>query len=402
MSDELRVKARLALSRRAAYGSDIDLRSYDWGVKEVFRGYESIPDEVVRRSEEMGVELGSGAGEYVQIDSSVAYAGVRGGLKGLGVTVMSIEDALRRFEWVRNYYWRAVPVDTDKYTAVTELMGRHGYFIYVPPGVKVAEPVYACLFIHSEEAAQAVHNVIIVDDDAELNLVTACSSLPGRSLHIGVSEFYVGRRSKLTFTMIHYWNPATHVRPRAAAVVRDDGLFINYYIHLARVKTLQLFPKAYLKGRGSQAYLTSIVNGLGDADIDVGGGIIFEGEESSGEVISRSVIRDRSHVVMRGVLIGKALSKGHLDCKGLMLTSSGMGEAIPALKSVNELADLTHEASIGSISREELDYLMSKGFTESEATSLIVRGFLEAGIDRLPRRLADYVSSMLDLAAGGG
>jgi len=397
----LKERAMNAIDKKAPYGIDIDLRKYSWEVPEsiVVDNLKALPKPLLERSKAMGVDVDerSVSGTYFQLDTSVIRTYVTERFRKYGVYVMSIEEALRKFSWARDYYWRAIPVDLDKYTAITELYGRHGYFIYVPPGIKVHEPLQACLFIHREGTAQAVHNIVIVDEGAELNLMTACAALPTRAIHIGVSEFYVKRNAKLTFTMVHYWGPTHHVRPRATAIVEDGGSFINYYIHMAPVRSLQMFPTAILKGANAQAYLTTILIGGRNAHIDVGGRIVFKGPNTRGEVASRSLIKDNAHVIMRGELIGETLSRGHIDCKGLLLSPKAIGEAIPILKSINESAELTHEAAIGRISRDELEYLMTKGFTEDEAVSLIVRGFLEVGIERLPSTLRRYVSNVLDV-----
>ncbi len=100
--------------------------------------------------------------------------------------------------------------------------------------------------------------------------------------------------------------------------------------------------------------------------------------------------------------ISENKSRGHLDCKGLVLPSSAIGEAIPTIRSVNEQSELTHEAVIGRISQEELEYLMSEGFTENEAISLIVRGFIEVGLDKIPQALRSYINSVLDIVARFG
>ena len=401
--EELRKRAKRALTRPSPYGPDVDLGAFEWkGHDEEGEGRLSeLPTPILERAKVMGIDVEERkvSGTYLQVDLSVLRTHVIKKFEEQGVIVTSIEEALKRFGWVKEYYWKAVPVDLDKYTAVTELHGSHGYFIYVPPGIKVKDPIQACLFIHRKGTTQAVHNIIVVDEGAELNLLTACSTLPVKSLHIGVSEFYVKRNAKLTFTMVHYWAPTTYVRPRAVAIVEEGGVFVNYYVHLAPVRSLQMFPTAHLIGPDSQAYLTSILLATRGAHLDVGGRITFKGPGSRGEVISRSVVKDEAYAVLRGELIGENVSKGHLDCKGLLLSPKAKGEAIPVLKSSTELAELTHEAALGRISREELEYLLSKGFTEDEATSLIVRGFLEVGVERLPPALRSYVINVLDAAA---
>lgn len=69
-----------------------------------------------------------------------------------GAVVLPTSEALKKLDWVREYSWRLVKPDTDKYTAATKLYGNElGFFIYVPPGVKIKDPIYTCLFITKED-----------------------------------------------------------------------------------------------------------------------------------------------------------------------------------------------------------------------------------------------------------
>lgn len=83
--------------------------------------------------------------------------------------------------------------DTDKYTAKTALEQEQGYFIRVKAGQKIEAPLQACVFIGHDEQLQRVHNIVIVEEGAELNIISGCASDPGveKGVHIGISEFYV-------------------------------------------------------------------------------------------------------------------------------------------------------------------------------------------------------------------
>ena len=401
--EELKRKAEKALDKKSLYGPDIDLEEYDFGEPGPVKNkpLSELGEEVLKRAGEVGVDVEEHrvSGTFFQVDHEVLRSIVIDRLRKQGVLVMSAMEALKKLDWVKKYYWKAIPVDLDKFTAAAELYWRHGYFIYVPPGVKVKQPVQACLFVCSRDIAQPVHNIIIADENSELNLVTACSTLANRGLHIGISEFYVGRNAKITFTMVHGWASNYHVRPRAVAVVEEGGTFVNYYINLHPVKTLQMYPTAILNKK-AQGFLTSILLAREKSMMDVGGRIVLKGEGAKGEITSRSVIKDESTAVMRGELVGEVPGvKAHLECRGLLLSEKAHGEAIPTLKSFTEGAELTHEAALGRISEEELLYLMTKGFNEDEATSLIVRGFVEIGLDKLPETIRKPVLSILELVS---
>jgi len=397
--DHLKERAKKVLERGEA--GEIDLKGYDYGEPgEDEVKPEELPEKLLRRAEEVGIDLGSvSGGTYLQIDHNVAYTMVTDYLKKQGVLIMSTLEALERLEWVKEYYWKAMPVDTDKFTAMTELNLRHGYFIYVPAGVKIDRPIQACLMMRTKRIAQPVHNIIIVDKGADITLVTGCAAMVNEGLHIGVSEFYVKEGARVNFIMIHGWAPDFNVRPRTAVIVEREGTFTSYYVNLYPVRNLQMEPRVYLHAK-ARGYLTSILLGKGDSTMDVGGRLEFVGRGSRGEIISRSIITDQATVIMRGRLIGRAAeARGHLECRGLLLSPSARSKAIPELEAVTEGAELTHEAAIGRISEEELNYLMARGFTEEEATSLIVRGFLDVGLDKMPRRLQASLRSILDTVA---
>jgi hypothetical protein len=313
--------------------------------------------------------------------------------------IMDINDAIAKYPEVREkYWWQAVPVDQDKYTAFSELQPAHGYFIRVFKGQKVDKPVQSCLMLQENARFQNVHNIIILEDGAEAQVITGCSLTPNvkKGLHLGISEFFIGKEAKLTFTMIHNWAQEFHVRPRSAAVVDDNGVFINNYVLLKPVHSIQSFPTATLIGEKSTASFNSILYGLSNSDIDIGSRIILEGKDSSGHAVSRAIVKDNAKIYARGALESiQDNSKAHLDCRGILMSPNGMMYAVPELISWAPGSYLSHEAAIGPIAEEEVEYLMSRGLNKDEAISLITRGFMDVKILGLPKMLEDYISEMI-------
>ncbi len=161
------------------------------------------------------------SGTFVQMDRSVVHSSAT----EEGVEVMAITKALEKYDWLQDYWWQAVSVDQDKFTAQAELDLQNGYFIRALPGAKVVYPVQACLYIAHKNLAQKVHNIIIAEEGSELHIITGCATHPmnASGLHIGVSEFYIKRGAKVTFTMIHNWAPEIEVRPRSGAILEEGG-----------------------------------------------------------------------------------------------------------------------------------------------------------------------------------
>lgn len=194
--------------------------------------------------------------------------------------------------------------------------------------------------------------------------------------------------------MIHRWSPGVDVRPRAVAIVEDNATFTNNYICLNPLRSLQLYPTVRCVGNNSSATLNSIILGAGDAEIDVGGRIVLKGKNSSGHVVSRCVGKDRSRIHVRGHIIGESEGKAHIDCRGLILSDEAKIYAIPMLDSLVKNCDLSHEAAVGKIKEEELWYLMSRNLSEDEATSLIIKGYLDPGIFGLPAELEEEIKKI--------
>jgi Fe-S cluster assembly scaffold protein SufB len=339
---------------------------------------------------EVGVMLDNPArrsGTYIQSDETPVHFSAR----EEGVEVMAVSQALKKYDWLPDYMWQAVAIDTDKYTANVELGEWDGYFVRALPGVKAVFPVQACLYLSQARLAQRVHNIIIAEPGSELHIITGCVTAlraePG--LHMGVSEFYIKPGAKVTFTMIHSWNAATAVRPRTGIILEDNSLFLSNYVLMKPVKTLQMSPLARCRGENSIARFNSVLVAGENSSLDVGSRVILSGLRSRTEIVARAITTG-GKIVSRGYIEGSAPDvKGHLECRGLILGKGGTIHAIPELNGTVAGIDLSHEAAVGKINEEEVEYLMARGLTRSEATATIVRGFLKVDIAGLPPMLAE-------------
>ena len=387
-SGELAEKARRARDKKAALGPDIDLSRYSSQAEE----HPSIDLNSLSKNEQELLTLAginvtgkSRSGTFVQMDHSVVCSIA----SQEGLEVLSTEEALKKYSWLQDYWWRAVPVDADKYTSQAELQWTKGYFLRALPGVRSVFPLQACLYLSQEGIAQNVHNVVIVEAGAELHIITACTVKPQvkSGLHIGVTEFYVKKGGKLTFTMIHNWNEGTAVRPRSAAIVEQDGLFLSNYVCLQPVESIQMYPTAYLEGENAVARFNSILLATPESLLDVGARVYLRKPGSRAEVISRAVTRG-GKVWVRGHLIGECpLIKAHMECQGIILDERGFVHAVPELEALTKDVEMSHEASVGRIAGEQITYLMARGLSEEEAIATIVRGFLDVRIEGLPPEL---------------
>jgi len=392
-------KARAAADKPAALGEDIDLNSYISSTEE--QPYQDDPSQLPSRAKEQMLEAGvilddvsQRSGTFIQTDNTPTHSSSR----QEGIEVMAVSQALGKYDWLSDYWWQAVAIDTDKYTANIELSQHDGYFIRALPGSKTIYPVQACLYLTKARLAQNVHNIVIAEEGSELHIITGCTTASPKEpgLHLGVSEFYIKKGARVTFTMIHSWNPEIAVRPRTAAIIEEDGLFLSNYVLMKPVRSLQMYPVARCVGENATVRYNSILVASPGSSLDVGSRAILDARGAKTEIISRAITTG-GKITARGYIEGNAPEvKGHLECRGLILQEEGTVHAIPELKGTLAGIDLSHEAAVGKIAEEEVEYLMARGLTRAEATATIVRGFLRVDIEGLPPLLSAELQKAIE------
>ncbi len=361
------------------------------------RSVEEFGPEEIERLHEVGIDLsGRGRlGTFLQANSCVVTCSSL----PEGLELLPIREALSRYEWLREkYYWKAVSPTKDVFTKMASEDLDNGYFVRLRPGEKVVYPLQACLYIRTDKVAQRVHNIVIIEEGAELHIITGCTTSPHviSGLHVGVSEFYIKKGGRLIYTMIHEWGEKVHVRPRTGIIVEEEGSIVSNYISLDRVASVESYPFCRLVGQGAIAQFNSIIAAPEGAHLDLGSCVVLEAENTRAEIISRTVCYG-GEVIARGRLVGKAPEiKAHLECQGLMLSNKGYILAIPELEAHFSNVDMSHEAAVGKIAKEEIEYLMARGLTEEEAVSLVVRGFLNVRIEGLPPQLQERIDKAIE------
>ncbi|HEU18201.1 MAG TPA: SufD family Fe-S cluster assembly protein [Deltaproteobacteria bacterium] len=396
---ELDKKAAEAIEKKAPLGPDINIDAYAEKppIHNKVDDLSTLPDDDKDVMLQAGVDVNEAerSGSYIQKDSSAVFSFSHDD----GLEVIPIREALEKLDWVHDYYWKLIAVDTDKYTARAHLDLQDGYVIRALPGCKISFPVQTCLYLEREGSTQIVHNIVIAEEGSEVHIISGCAAAAHatKGLHIGISEFFVKKNAKLSFTMIHHWAEDMIVRPRSATIVEEGGLFLNNYVSMRPIKSIQAYPTTYLEGKNAVARFYSLLVGSPGSEIDMGGRVYLRSEETRAEIISRA-ITNGGNIIARGDLIGEVPGvKGHLECHGLIL-NGGFMHAIPELSGKIDGVEMSHEAAVGKIAQDEILYLMSRGLTEDEATATIVRGFLNVDIPGLPSKLKAEIDRAVQLS----
>lgn len=314
------------------------------------------------------------------------------------IEILPIDIAIEKYAWLAKLMYSLVPAtNKDEYVKEVALSSNKlGYFIRIKRDEKVYLPVNTCYMINSSNFTQCTHNIIIAEEGAEFHLVSGCTSsahaLSGR--HLGVTEYFIKEGATVTSTMIHSWGKEVEVFPRSAAHVGKNAKFVSNYVALSSVKKLQMDPLAIIE-EGGLGEFYSVIYAPEGSFFDVGSTAILNGKGASSQIVSR-VVSNGGEVLTRGKIVGKkAGGRGTMACNGLLLNKKGMIHAIPEIQGEDPFLELSHEASVGMISKEELAYIMASGIEEEEAKSLIIEGFLDLHIPLLPEHLQQQINAII-------
>lgn len=309
-----------------------------------------------------------------------------------GVDILRIEDALDKIPQAREYYGSAFRLLGRQYPPDTQ----GGYFIRVRKDRVVQLPIQACLFLKQQKFKQKVHNIVVVEEGARVYLITGCSASKAadEGFHLGISEFFVKKEGYLNFTMVHSWKEDTEVQPMSIALLDEGAGFISNYVCLKPVKEINMYPTAVLSGEKSKVSFNSIILSHPGSLQDIGSRVILRAKNTYAEIISRAVSLG-GKVIARGHLKAENSDiKAHLECRGLILSEKGTIHAIPEMESDFRDVDMSHEAAIGKINKDEIEYLCSRGFSKEQAQSIIVRGFMDVDVLGLPEILKNEISDI--------
>ena len=258
---------------------------------------------------------------------------------------------------------------------------KQGIDIYVKEGTK-KESVHIPVIISESGLEEVVYNDFYIGDDADVLIVAGCgihNAGDQRSKHDGVHTFHVGKHAKVRYVEKHYgqgdgsgervMNPATVVE------LGEDSYMEMEMVQIKGIDSTHRETKAKLADQAKLVITEKIMthgNQVATTDFEVD----LDGEDSSANVISRSVARGQSKQVFSSKINGNNKCAGHSECDGIIMDDAVIS-AIPEITANSVEASLIHEAAIGKIAGEQLIKLMTLGLTEQEAEEHIVNGFLK-------------------------
>src|SRR3989442_8122458 len=373
------------------------------------KDWDNVPAEVKATFDKLGIpeaEKKFLAGVGAQYESEVVYHSLREDLAKQGVIFLDTDTALREHpDILKKYFGKVIPPEDNKFAALNSAVWSGGSFIYVPKGVKVDLPLQAYFRINKENIGQFERTLIIADEGAEVHYIEGCTApvYSTESLHSAVVELIAKKGAKIRYTTIQNWSKDVYnlVTKRAYAYENATVEWIDG--NLGSRLTMK-YPGVYMLGKNAHAEVISVAFAGSGQHQDAGAKAVHLAPNTTSRITSKSVSKDSGRTTYRGLLhVAKGATgvKSNVRCDALLLDERSRTDTYPHIEVNEDDATITHEATVGKIGEDQIFYLMSRGFSESDALSLIVGGFMDPFTKELPMEYAVELTRLIKLEMEG-
>ncbi len=371
--------------------------------------WDALPDSVKNTYEKLGIpeaERKYLAGVTAQYESEVVYHRNREDLEKLGVLFTDMDTALREHpEIVKKWFGKIIPPNDNKFSALNSAVWSGGSFIYIPPGVKVDQPLQAYFRINAENMGQFERTLIIADEGSEVHYIEGCSApvYTSDSLHSAVVEIVVGKQARVTYTTIQNWSNNVFNLVTKRARVEAEGHMAWIDGNIGSRLTMK-YPGVVMVGPKASGEVLSVAYAGAGQHQDTGAKMVHAAPETTSTIISKSISKDGGRSSYRGLVHvdpGAVKSKSFVRCDALILDEQSRSDTYPYIEVGEQDAEIGHEATVSKVGDDQLFYLMSRGLTEQQATSMIVNGFIEPVTRTLPMEYAVEWSRLIELQMEG-
>jgi len=306
---------------------------------------------------------------------------------------------------LREYFGKIIPPEDNKFAALNSAVWSGGSFIYVPKGVHIEFPLQAYFRINAESMGQFERTLIIVDEGASVHYVEGCTApmYSTESLHSAVVEVVAKRNSRCRYTTIQNWANNIYNLVTKRAYAYGDATMEWVDGNLGSKLTMK-YPAVHMMERGARGEILSIAFSSAGQHQDAGAKLVHAAPNTTGQIISKSISKNGGRSSYRGLVRvepGAHNSKNNVVCDALILDSESRSDTYPYIEVAEQDVQIGHEASVSRIGEEQMFYLLSRGLTEQEASTMIVNGFIEPLVKELPMEYAVEMNRLIQLQMEG-
>jgi Fe-S cluster assembly protein SufB len=373
------------------------------------KSWDEVPQDIKNTFDRLGIpeaeqKFLSGVG--AQYESEMVYHSIQEHLANQGVIFKSIENGLRDHpDLFREYFGTVIPIEDNKFAALNSAVWSGGSFVYVPKGIKVDLPLQAYFRINTAELGQFERSLIIIDEGAQAHYVEGCTApiYSTESFHSGVIEIVVKKGARMRYTTIQNWSTNMYNLVTQRAIVHAGATMEWVDANLGSKLTMK-YPSCYLVGEGAHGEILSMAFATTGQHQDTGGKVIHFAPKTTSKITSKSISRGRGRASYRGLLKvhkGAEQVRSNVVCDALLLNPESRSDTYPYIEIDEEDVTIGHEASVSKVGEEQLFYLMSRGLSEEEATTMVVSGFIEPLVKELPMEYAVEMNRLIQLQMEG-
>jgi Fe-S cluster assembly protein SufB len=373
------------------------------------RTWEEVPDDVKETFERLGIpeqERKFLAGVEAQFDSEAAYSRMKDDLSKEGVIFVGSTEGLREHpEIFRKWFGKVIPTTDNKFSALNSAVFSGGSFIYVPPGVKVKQPLQAYFRINAENFGQFERTLIIADEGSEVTYMEGCTApkFETSTLHSAVVELVAMKGAKIQYITVQNWsnNVFNLVTKRARAEEEAEVKWIDCNIGS---RLTMKYPGVILKGRKARGEVLSIALAGDGQHQDTGAKMIHAADETSSNIVAKSISVGTGRSSYRGIVhIPKNLKhcKNNTECDALLINNNSRTDTYPAISVRGDGNSVQHEASVSKVSAEQIFYMRQRGLSEAQAMSLSVNGFVNDLVRQFPMEYSVELKRLIEMEMEG-
>jgi len=373
------------------------------------RTWEEVPEYIKKTFDRLGIpeaERKFLAGVSAQYESEVIYHNIREDLEKQGVIFTDTDSALREHpDLFREHFGTIIPPNDNKFAALNSAVWSGGSFIWVPPGVKIEVPLQAYFRINAQNMGQFERTLIIAEPGSFVHYVEGCTAptYSTDSLHSAVVEIIVKEGARVRYTTIQNWsNNVYNLVTKRTAAYRDATMeWVD--CNLGSKLTMK-YPAVYMLEPGARGEVLSIAFAGKGQHQDAGAKMLHAAPHTSSAITSKSISKGGGRASYRGLLKvnpGAVGVKSNVRCDALLLDDESRTDTYPYIEISEDQVNIGHEATVSKVSDEQLFYLRTRGLSETEATMMIVNGFIEPIVKELPMEYAVEMNRLIQLEMEG-
>lgn len=328
-------------------------------------------------------------GLLVFVDGKIVHHEVADELTEQGVIFTDLATAVREHgDLVQKYFMtQAVQVDEGKFAALHGALWNHGVFVYVPRN-KVAELPLHVVNYNTKAGASMGHVLVVVEENAQATMQVEYASADSdtHSSYIGATELIVGDAANLRYVSLQDWNRETYEFSHQRGIVGRDAQ-LDWVNGVMGSRLTKAFIEVDAVGQGANARVSGFFFADKNQFFDLDTQQNHNAPLTNTDLLFKGAAKDEARTLWQGMI--KSLPKmqkidGYQVCRNLMLSDNARMDSIPGLEIEADDVICSHAATFGTLEEEPIYYLMSRGITRSQAQLMVIDGFFDELLQRIP------------------